>query len=335
MTGCIIQARMRSSRLPGKVLKPITGKPLLYHLLSRIKNIKKSEICVIATTTDTSDDIIEEFGAKNSIPVFRGSTDDVMQRYINAAKKYNVDTIVRICADTPIIAPDVIDEMINKIETEKLDYCGIENENNFALTGVEAFTLNALEKQLLFNPKDYHKEHVSVLIRERDDFKKGKIKPDKSLVTQEVRLTVDTPADFELIKKVFEHFKSSDFPLKDAISFVLKNSSLKKINAHIHQKDIHQPSYSVCLVVTSVDEELKKKFINVFTEKHHIGFKVIYVSLDDPHFNWADFAEEASKFNFALYDKNILGLTFTSPSKAVNLAEIDPEKAACEIKSAL
>ena len=114
MIGIIIQARMSSSRLPNKVLKPIEGRPMLAYLIERVKKKKNTDKIILATSVDPSDGPIEEFCQELSIECYRGKLDDVLDRYYQAALKYQLDTIVRVTGDCPIIDPLIVDEIDRK-----------------------------------------------------------------------------------------------------------------------------------------------------------------------------------------------------------------------------
>ena len=121
MIGCIIQARMGSSRLPGKVLmNSNNGMPLLYHVINQLRHCSKVKNLVIATTTNQEDDEIEKFANNNTVNVFRGSEKDVLDRYFQCAKKYSFSTIVRITSDCPLIDPQIVDKVIEQIFFRKL-----------------------------------------------------------------------------------------------------------------------------------------------------------------------------------------------------------------------
>jgi len=118
----IIQARMSSTRLPGKVLMEICGKPLLWHVVNRVSHSKYISQIVIATSTNPKDDEIEKFAKKYKLKVFRGSENDCLDRYYKAAKKYKADVIVRITADCPLICPEIIDRVIAEFKKNNSDY---------------------------------------------------------------------------------------------------------------------------------------------------------------------------------------------------------------------
>ena len=143
---------MGSTRLPGKVLLPIEGKAMLWHVVERTKQSGKVDTVVVATSKSHSDDPIEEFCKMNGITCFRGSEDDVLDRFYGAVKKFNPRAVVRVTADCPLIDPDVIDKAIKEFENTECDY--VSNTNRYTYPDgldVEVFSFNALEKALGFH----------------------------------------------------------------------------------------------------------------------------------------------------------------------------------------
>jgi spore coat polysaccharide biosynthesis protein SpsF len=142
----IVQARMGSTRLPGKVLRPIAGKPLLWHVTHRLKRCHILHEIVIATSTNPRDDAIESFCREEGIEIVRGPEDDVLARFHLAAKKYNADVIVRVSSDAPFLDPAFIDHMVNTLIAEDGDYVQPDPGTLCAHEGVDPFSRNALEK---------------------------------------------------------------------------------------------------------------------------------------------------------------------------------------------
>ena len=173
MVIAIIQARMGSTRLPGKVLKRIDGRPMLSYLLDRVLKSTKIDKVIIATSILAIDDPIEDHCKEYGVDCFRGSENDVLSRYYECAKKYNADVIVRLTADCPLADPNVIDDVIKIFECNNVDYCA----NTVPVstfpdgTDVEVFSMNALEKA--FNEvKDPHfREHVTFQFWQTDNYK--------------------------------------------------------------------------------------------------------------------------------------------------------------------
>ena len=155
MIGCIIQARMGSSRLPGKVLmKSDDARPLLYYVINQLRYCTKVKNLVIATTTNQEDDEIEKFANNNSINIFRGKEKDVLDRYFQCAKKHSFSTIVRITADCPLIDPQIVDNVIEKFFSGSYDYATNTLIRTFPIgTDVEVFSFSALERTWKHAPK--------------------------------------------------------------------------------------------------------------------------------------------------------------------------------------
>src|SRR5215471_19924439 len=141
----IIQARMGSSRLPGKVLAEVCGKPILHYVISRARQARTLNLVVVATSDDSTDDVIEEFCEINRVQYFRGSQSDVLDRYYHAAKHFHADAIVRLTADCPLLDPIVIDEVVRTFVSGKFDYVS-SAENYPDGLDTEIFSWKALKK---------------------------------------------------------------------------------------------------------------------------------------------------------------------------------------------
>lgn len=236
----ILQARMSSTRLPNKVLKEVSGIPLLKYECERILQSQKIDKLIIATSIDKSDDAIESFAKENNIEVFRGSLDDVLLRYYECAKGFKEEhgieslSIVRVTGDCPIIDSQVIDQVIEYFEANNCDY----TSNTLVPTypdgmDVEICTFEALE--IAYNEATFKsdREHVTLFIKNDDSFKKLNYvsKHDFS----HLRMTVDEENDFELIKIILENLykNNPNFSYLDAISFMTKNPNTLFINSNI------------------------------------------------------------------------------------------------------
>lgn len=241
MISVIIQARMGSSRLPGKVMKKINGKPLLYYIISQVKAAKKVSKIIVATTQLKEDDQIESYVKSIDIDVFRGNDLDVLDRFYHCARKYDLEKIIRLSADSPFIDFNIIDECISKFEEYEVDYLSNtikkvndiwkEDNNGFPLgMAVEVFTIRALEKAWLESTKPSDREHVTEYIfHNHSFFKLHSIKNFEDL--SDFRFVVDYPEDFELISKIISGYPINElFTLKNLKDFLDKHSELKMIN---------------------------------------------------------------------------------------------------------
>jgi spore coat polysaccharide biosynthesis protein SpsF len=237
-----IQARMGSTRLPGKILKPILEKPLLDFLIERLMYSKGINEVVVLTTREIADDPIVTFCEQRKIPCFRGSEEDVLDRYYQAALLRRPDGIVRITSDCPLIDPQIVDQLIEAFRHEypKFDYVSNTLERTFPRgLDAEVFSFEALERafQNALYPEEH--EHVTVyMYRHPELFKLKNIAHTSSLAHH--RWTVDTPEDFALIRLILENLYpvKPQFRLNDILDLLSHHSEWIKLNAHIEQKKL-------------------------------------------------------------------------------------------------
>lgn len=236
-----IQARTGSTRLPGKVLKEVAGKSLLEHLILRMKRIKDANAICILTTTSLADDAIVRIADKCNVASFRGPEEDVLTRYFQAALRRSAEGIVRITSDCPLLDPVVVDDVIRAYRAEYVDYDYFSNtlERTYPRgMDVELFSMQALENAHVLAETDSEREHVTpVMYRNPTLFKCRNIVSPKPYPT-DLRLTVDTEEDFQLISHIFEMLYPSkpDFTLDDVVDLLEQHPHLKKINATVQQK---------------------------------------------------------------------------------------------------
>ena len=239
-TGAIIQARMGSTRLSGKVMKEIKGKTVLQHVIERVQQSKLVDDIIIATTIHERDNIIERKALNYGVKVYRGSEDDVLSRYYNAARDNSIDLVIRITSDCPLIDPLVMDEVINSYLKGNYDIVSNAGSDLSQRTfprglDVEVFSFGILEKAFNKAKETYQREHVTPYIYENSEkvfFYKNNIDYSKH------RWTLDTREDFELIKEVYDRLYKGkhNFYLKEIIELFNQEPDLYKINAHIEQK---------------------------------------------------------------------------------------------------
>ena len=237
MIGCIIQARMGSSRLPGKVLMESNhGKPLLYYVINQLQHCEKVKNLVIATTTNQEDDEIEKFANNNLVNIFRGSEKDVLDRYFQCAKKYSFSTIVRITADCPLIDPQIVDRVIEKFFSGNYDYAANTLIRTFPKgTDVEVFSFSVLERTWKNAHLPSEREHVTPYIRNQGIFKIINVQNDKNISS--LRLTVDRIEDFELIKQILKNISINPIHLGDILELFSRKPELIEINKHIDNNE--------------------------------------------------------------------------------------------------
>ena len=235
-TVAIIQGRMSASRLPGKVLLDIGGKPMLAHVIERTMIAKFVDMVSVATTIDPSDDAIEAFCRKYGINFYRGSMQDVLDRYYRAAQLFDADTVIRITADCPLIDPDLIDETVSALQTRRLDFTSNRLPPPFNRTypiglDVEVVRFAALEQAWREAKEAHEREHVlPYLYEEPGRFKTFILNNDVDLGS--LRWTVDTPQDLELVRKIFSYFAPrTDFRWQEVLTLFNQHPELTAINA--------------------------------------------------------------------------------------------------------
>lgn len=238
--GVIIQARMGSTRLPEKVMKNIQGKTILGHVIERVKQSTLIDEIIIATTTLNKDSVIETESLNHGVKVFRGSEDDVLSRYYYAAKENDLDVVIRITSDCPLIDPNILDKVINcylENNYEVVSNTGSEIHDRTFPRGLdtEIFSFKILEYAFHNANEKYQREHVTPYIYENTD-KKYCYKNDVDY--SKYRWTLDTEEDFELISEVYNHLYKGehDFYLEDIVQVFEQYPTLHSINAHIEQK---------------------------------------------------------------------------------------------------
>ena len=235
----IMQARTSSSRLPGKVLKPILGVPMLLRQIERVSRSKQIDNLVIATSVDPSDNEIEQLCQTNRIECFRGSLDDVLDRFYQAATKFRPDHIVRLTADCPLADPDVIDHVIEFYEIGNFDYASNAIEPSFPDgLDVEIFRAECLYEAWKEATLPSEREHVTPFIhRHPARYKIGHYKNTKDLSS--LRWTVDEEADFQLVTHIYAclYPKNPDFRINDILAFLEENPHLKTINTQFRRNE--------------------------------------------------------------------------------------------------
>lgn len=231
----IIQARMGSTRLPGKVMHEIEGKPILWHVVNRVGLSKNINEVIIATTDSPQDDTIESYAKENGISYFRGSENDVLDRYYQCAKTYGVDIAVRITADCPLADPIVIDRVVGFFKEHQNEYDYVANVIPPTFPDgldTEVFSFNTLEKAWKEAKYTSEREHVTAYIyKNPDKFKLYNITNDSDC--SGLRWTVDTENDLAFVREVYKRFgKDNDiFYMDDVINLLNNNPELADINS--------------------------------------------------------------------------------------------------------
>jgi len=206
MTLAIVQARMGSSRLPGKSLADIEGHPMLWHVVERVRRAQLVHKVVVATSDKIADDPIAEFCEREGILCFRGSEDDVLDRFYQAAKEHSGEVLVRVTADCPLIDPSVIDRVVERYERGSFDYVS----NVMRCTypdglDAEVFSISALERAWREAQKLSEREHVTPYLRS-GKFRTANVESDLPVSGGQYRWTVDEPPDLEFVRRVYSAF---------------------------------------------------------------------------------------------------------------------------------
>src|SRR4030065_1665440 len=239
MVLAILQARVSSTRLPGKVLKPILGQPIILRQFERIKRAKKINHFLVATSIDQTDDQLADLCAENGIPCFRGNLEDVLDRFYQAAKPFSPEHVVRLTGDCPLADPQLIDEVISFYRQGDFDYVSNTVEPTYPDgLDVEVFKFECLKQAWEEADLPSQREHVTPFIHQQPaQFKIGCFKNCVDLSF--LRWTVDEPLDFELVTKIYEALYplNSGFTTDDILAFLDDHPELKTLNTHFQRNE--------------------------------------------------------------------------------------------------
>ncbi len=239
----IIQARCGSTRFPNKVFAMIDGKPLLWHVVNRLKYATKIDDIIVATTVSEKDDKIEEWCKENNVHCFRGSEENVLNRYYSASEAFPSDYVVRITADDPFKEPKVIDAVVTKLIEGGYDHVTNNLPPSFPEgLDCEAFKKSALDRSEKEAETAFEREHVTQYIYHHPEiFKIGNVSNGENL--SYLRWTVDKDVDFEMVKAVYAHRNpaSKGILLMDEILDILKaNPEIEKINSEVERSAMYK-----------------------------------------------------------------------------------------------
>lgn len=237
----IIEARMSSSRLPGKILKPLAGKPSLERMVERIRRSKLVDDIVVATTVNPLDDAVERWAKGADVKIFRGSEEDVLLRVLETAKAARADVIVELCGDCPLIDPGIIDEVLNHYLETCVDYASNSSLGRSYPLGFEVkiFSTAALEEVNRTVSDAAVHEHVSLYFYEHPErYKLANLTAPPELRAPELRISVDTAEDFEVVESVYRALypKKPDFSARDVVQFLKSHPEVAARNANVQQR---------------------------------------------------------------------------------------------------
>lgn len=261
-TAAIIQARMSSTRLPGKVLAEAAGKPLLQHMIERLKRCKLLDDIVVATTLNPADDPIAAL-AWSLCRCYRGREEDVLHRVLQTARVYGAELIVELTGDCPLIDPQIVDRVIARFHApapivddgtllrwtkpmqariqDDCDYCSNILERTYPRgMDVQVFPASVLRETAGLTNDPADREHVSLYIYEHPErYRLRNVAATYELTDPDLRLTVDTPEDLALVSAIFETFAPrNDFSLGEILALLRERPELREINVHVEQKEV-------------------------------------------------------------------------------------------------
>lgn len=271
-TLAIIQARMGSTRLHNKALSNIENKPMLWHVVARLKRSTKIDEVVVATSFNKRDEKIVNFCDKNEILVYRGSEENVLERYFLTAKNYYADTVLRVTADCPLIDPSVVDKAINKFNRGRFDYVAIATGAGVSKLNInrypdgldcEVFSFKTLKKAYGNARTVEEKEHATMFVwKQPNRFKIGHVfsKRDYSFY----RFVVDYPSDLKFVRTIYGKLykKNPNFLLKDIVELLSKNPGILKINSRHVGKEGYDKLWEN-INASTIKHELKSEFTKV------------------------------------------------------------------------
>ena len=238
-TVAIVQARMGSTRLPGKVMLPLLGQPVLSRVMRRAGRARTLDEVVVATTTRPDDDAVVALAEREGWPVVRGSETDLLDRYLLAARAHDAEVVVRITSDCPLIDPDVIDATVDAFHAADVDYASNTLEPPTYPRGldVEVVSRPALERAGREDADPAWREHATPFVyRHPELFRLLRVPADDD--HSDLRWTLDTPEDYRLISRIYEALDRDDFGWREALALVEANPSWTALNDGVVQKTV-------------------------------------------------------------------------------------------------
>jgi spore coat polysaccharide biosynthesis protein SpsF len=239
----VIQARMGSTRLPGKVMLPLDGAHVIEHDIRRAQATQAVDEVVVATTFHPQDDIVARYAARAGASVYRGSEDDVLGRIHGAATAHDADVVVRLTGDNPFVEPRLISEVATRVAERDLDYASNKVERTWPLgVDAEAFTFESFDRVEREATEAHQREHVTPYYHEQGDFDRENVTIEDVYrehpfeAGPELRLTLDEPSDYEVYRDIYESVDYDEIlDVRDAVAYAVEND-LGEANAEVNQK---------------------------------------------------------------------------------------------------
>lgn len=236
----IVEARMTSTRLPGKVLFPTAGKPLLGHLVDRLKRVSSVEEIIVATTVNEADNQLVEFARQYNVSYFRGSEHDVMARVLGAGDAAKADIVANVTGDCPLIDPLLVEQTICMFLHNVCDYATNGHVPSFpGGYPVQVYRLETLRRSSLMTDDRIEREHVTLHMRRHPElFPHVYLVAPPDQYWPEINLSLDEEDDYQLLKKIFEHFGDANpyFGCRDTVALLKANLDWLTINQHVKRK---------------------------------------------------------------------------------------------------
>ena len=235
-----IEGRMTSTRLPGKIMMPLCGKPVMQHMIERHRRSTFTDEVVVATTTNAADDPVVRLCEALNCPYFRGSEDDVLGRIVGAGTKHNADILVQGMADSPLVDWRIVDQLIQMLEEGGYDVTSNELGTDKYPDGFDmrVYRFPALQLIEKTDSAPEYREHAGYQIRSGEEYARGFLHATGDMLWPELRLTLDTEEDYRLISAVYDALWShnEDFSADEVVQFLKSHPELVAINANIIQK---------------------------------------------------------------------------------------------------
>lgn len=252
----IIQAHMSSSRLPGKIMKDLCGEPALYRMIERMRQCKNLDEIVVAVSTKACDDVIVEACKEWGVPTFRGSDNDVLERFWGAAQAYPAGTYMRFTSDCPLTDPAIVDNGIQYFWDNEYRYVSSDQKLPGGMGCFEIFTAELLKETAENSTENYEHEHVTPYMYTKQD-SCGKAPTPRERA--HYRVALDTPQDYEVIKAVYEalYQPGNRFDMHDVADFLDAHPEIVAINSEVVQKQFNQCSYDS--IEDTLESQMRKK----------------------------------------------------------------------------
>ena len=250
----IVQARMASTRLPGKVMADVVGKPLLYHVVKRAQQARTLGLVAVATTDRPADDRIAQYCAEIGVPCFRGNEEDVLDRYYHAAKHFGATVIVRLTADCPFLDPVIVDKVVRVFASGAYDFVSNTHPPTYPDgLDTEVFRWEALERSWREARLRSEREHVTAYMWKHPElFRLANVENDVDLSA--LRWTVDEPQVLEFVRRAYSHLGVTPcFGLAEVLVLLREHPELAAVNVGIERNEGYQKSLREDTLVTPLE----------------------------------------------------------------------------------